>query len=341
MKKNLLLALEGTALLLVGCVPLVAVSPTIVSIPTPTSVPSQEPSLSLPPLTASNYPLVDGSTSAYPLQIMLACQMLGVSCNWTDAPFGGIERMMWPDPTYSSDDPRLTTIYNIAHSGTHQSYVNLIEGSADFILVARSPSDDELSAAQAAGVELDVRPVALDAFVFLVNVQNPVDDLSLEAIRDIYTGQTTHWTEVGGGTAPQGGGDEIQAYQRDQNSGSQELMESLVMRDLPMIDAPDMILIGMAGPFNIISTDPLGLGYSVYFYATFMLPDPNVKLIGIDGLHPTSETIANRSYPLTTEVYVVLRADTPPDSSAATLRDWLFTEAGKAAIVQSGYIPLP
>jgi hypothetical protein len=63
-------------------------------------------------------------------------------------------------------------INSIWHSGTHGAYVNLIEGNANFILVARLPSEDELQAAQESGVVLDVQAVALDAFVFLVNAEN-------------------------------------------------------------------------------------------------------------------------------------------------------------------------
>jgi phosphate transport system substrate-binding protein len=75
------------------------------------------------------------------------------------------------------------------NNGTHSAYVNLIEGNADFILVARLPSEDELQAAQESGVVLDVQAVALDAFVFLVNAENPVDDLALETMFAIKKGK--------------------------------------------------------------------------------------------------------------------------------------------------------
>ena len=69
-----------------------------------------------------------------------------------------------PDLTgYQGDFP------GIGHHGTHSAYLNLINGEADLILVARSPSMEELELAQLSGVEFDIRPVALDAFVFIVN----------------------------------------------------------------------------------------------------------------------------------------------------------------------------
>jgi phosphate transport system substrate-binding protein len=284
---------------------------------------------------------VDGSTSALPLQATIACHLLDVTCDWVGGEedeefplFFGEGRRIMPVLFAEPPDESVEMIYSIWHTGTHTAYVNLIEGNADFILVARSPSQDERIASKGHGVELDVRPVALDAFVFLVNTANPVDDLTTEAIRDIYTGQITDWAALGGPD------ESIQAYLRNENSGSQELMKTLVMQDLPMIDAPDMILESMMGPINAIGEDPLGIGYSVYFYASYILPSQQIKLIGVDGVHPTSDTIATRTYPLATEVYAVVRADTPPDSTAVMLRDWLFTEEGQATIAESGYVPL-
>ncbi len=101
-----------------------------------------------------------------------------------------------------------------------------------------------------------------------------------------------------------------------------------------------MIFPGMMGPINAISSDSQGIGYSVYFYASYMLPDENVKLLGIEGVDPTSETIASREYPLVTEVYAVVRADMPIDNSAVMLRDWLLTDDGQDAVKESGYVPI-
>jgi phosphate transport system substrate-binding protein len=306
----------------------------------PTASPTVEPE-SAAALIALDYPRVDGSTSAHPLQVHLACHILGVRCTWQEnLPFDATRRFA-PTPGVEASPQAVERIFYIRHSGTHGSYMNLIEGNADLILVARAPSDDELQAAQDRGVALDVQAVALDAFVFLVNAENPVDDLALETIRDIYTGKITHWTELeASGQQSGAAGDEIHTYQRNPNSGSQELMEKLVMRGAPMIESPDMILPSMMGPINAIADNPLGVGYSVYYYAVFIFPHENVKLIGIDGVLPTSDNIADRSYPLATEVYAVMREGMPKNSTAVLLRDWLLTKEGQAAIAESGYVPM-
>ncbi|NDJ75352.1 MAG: hypothetical protein GYB65_03755 [Chloroflexi bacterium] len=284
----------------------------------------------------ADYPRVDGSTSAYPLQMTIACHVYAVPCSWQENPFAED----YYGPAFDADitPELLDRLWGIVHSGTHGSYMNLIAGDADIILVAREPSGDELTAAADLGVDLDVRPVALDAFVFLLHVDNPIDYLTLDTIRAIYTGEMTTW--AGAGMYQPGLDALINPYQRNPNSGSQELMLRLVMGDLSMINAPDMILPGMMGPINVVGDDPYGVGYSVYFYAVHINAHPNIKLAGIEGVRPTPKTIADWTYPLTTEVYVVVRDDMPPDSTTVLLRDWLLTEEGQAVVASSGYVAI-
>jgi phosphate transport system substrate-binding protein len=303
------------------------------TVATPTEIPTPAVKLDLKAI-AQEYPKVDGSTSAHPLQVVVACEILDVLCVWQPDPFTGV-RMMAPDLAYQGSPQAVETIFNIVHNGTHGSYMNLIEGSTDLVLVARSPSEDELNAAKEKAVTLDVRAVALDAFVFLLNIENPVDDLTIDNVRDIYTGKTANWTEFGVAAK------QVQPYQRNPNSGSQELMETLVMKGTPMIDAPEMILESMMGPIHAIAEDRWGIGYSVYYYAVFIFPHEQVKLIAIDGVEPTSDNIAKRAYPLTTEVYAVVREGMPMDSTAMMLRNWLLTHEGQATIAESGYVPIP
>jgi phosphate transport system substrate-binding protein len=308
--------------------------------PTPTP-PTPFPTLVPDPVTsalAADYPRVDGSTSTFPLQRIIACKIIGVACVMYRS---GSEMVVWPfDDTVEPGEPD-EQIAIIQHAGTHGAYVNLIAGDADLILVAREPSQDELDAAEDAGVTFDVRPFALDAFVFLINAENPLDGLTLDDIRAIYSGEITTWTAFGvEKPLSDDPANPIQPYLRDPNSGSQELMEKLVMQDAPMIDLPDMMVPTMIGLVSSIIWDQAGIGYSVFYYAVLMTPDEAVKLAAIEGVTPTSETIADGSYPLVTEVYAVVRADMPEDSPAVILRDWLLTGEGQAVVAESGYVPI-
>ncbi len=279
-----------------------------------------------------NYPKVDGSTSAHPLQALIACKILGVEYEWMPSWFDETYRI-WPS---SETKPETAEFIrdSIIHNGTHGAYVNLITGKADIILVARSASPDEIYLADSLGAGLTESPIALDAFVFIANVNNPVHSLTVKEIQDIYTGNILSWNEVGGTNT------EIHPYQRNPNSGSQELMLSLVMKDLDMMDLPDMILYGMMGPINMITHDKDGLGYTVYFFEQFMAPNDSLTLLAVNGVVPQYNTLKEKEYTYTTEVYAVIREDLDRSSTAYALYQWLLSIQGQLVVKESGYIPL-
>jgi phosphate transport system substrate-binding protein len=211
------------------------------------------------------------------------------------------------------------------------AYLHLITGQTNLILVARLPSADESTLAASVGVSLDPQPVALDAFVFILNDDNPVEELTTDQVKQIYSGKLKNWNEAGGENA------DIHPYQRDDESGSQELMRSLVMRGTPMIEAPDMVLPTMMAPFNTVSVDKQGIGYSVFYYEENMAPEAErVKPIAIDGVAPTKESIQAGLYPYTTEVYAVTLNSLPKDSLESHLKIWLASSAGQRLAEKSG-----
>jgi phosphate transport system substrate-binding protein len=278
-------------------------------------------------LTAENYPNVDCSTSAGPLQAIIYCELLGLNYSW--------ERNLALDNVYfvSPDIDDYTAFYEKTNvSGTHGAYVSLINKESDLILVARELSDDELDAASSERVELNVTPIALDAFIFITNMNNSVKSLTTSQIKDIYKDNITNWKDVGGNDSP------IHPYVRNANSGSQELMEKLVMKGESMTDWSEAILSGMAGPFSTIRVDENGLCYTVYYYKERMVRDQVVKHISVDNVYPEKKTIKNQSYPYTTFVYAVVRQDWDRDSMAYKIYEALQTKGGKRIIEKSGYI---
>ena len=280
----------------------------------------------MPNVASDGFSRIDGSTSTAPLGAKIICAMMEVPCEWVEFVDGN--RYLIPDITgYQGDFPGL------GHQGTHSAYLNLIEGNADLILVARSPSKEEIELAEISGVTFDIRPVALDAFVFIVHENNSIEGLLEEEIRGIYSGELTNWEQVGGSAA------KINPYQRNDQSGSQQLMESMVMKGMSMINAPDLILLKMIAPFYAISEDPHGIGYSVFYYEENMAPNEYIKLLAIGGVQPTLESIKNRDYPYTSEVYAVMRSASSPTSLETRLRDWLLTSDGQVLVAESGYAP--
>jgi phosphate transport system substrate-binding protein len=304
-----------------------------------------------PMLRPEEYPRIDGSTSSQPLGTLVACRLTHTSFAWGSHPLDGTRRLY---PTMEPYDPaaKLSLDFpdarhymptkiqgdlfkRIEHTGTHESYTNLIARTADLIIAAREPSGDELALARQKGVRIRFAPVALDAFVFLVNRNNPITSLTVEQIRAIYAGTLTNWSAVGGPTEP------ITPYQRNRNSGSQETMEKLVMKGLTMIQPRDLeVAMSMVGPFNAIRHNRNGIGYTFQYYDTYMTRIPEVTIIAINGIQPTPERIGKRAYPFVAEVFLAWLDGLPTPSPAQAVRDFLISEAGQRVVAESGYVPI-
>ena len=229
------------------------------------------------------------------------------------------------------------SIYGIAnYSNTIPAYEALISGEKDLILVT-GPSPDIQRQAAEKDVELEVIPFAKEGFVFLVNAANPVKSLTREQLQDIYQGKITNWREVGGPDLP------IVAYQRNENSGSQTIMENDFMNGLKMVDPLTTRVDSMAGLIEVVAEfredDNGGVGYSVYFYAREMVGNPRVDLIALDGIPPSSATIRDETYPVVVNYYAVKRRD---DHSPATqkLLDFILSDEGQACVNESGLVSI-
>jgi phosphate transport system substrate-binding protein len=283
----------------------------------------------LPGITKENYPLVDGSTSTQPLQSLIACKLLDIDYEWG----GWLTQTIMPAP--EEDEESRSFIWNhVQHTGTHGAIINLINGNADIILVARKASAPELEVGKEKNVKLIETPVAIDAFIFILNGSNPVTSLTNAQIRDIYTGAITRWDQV------EGSHNKINPYRRNVTSGSQVLMEELVMKGTPMMEMPEMHeFFSMMGPFEQLAHDRDGICYTVYYYKEFMVRPERVKHIAVDGVYPDYNTLRTREYPYATEVYLSIREDLNKSSMAYKLYELLLTGAGREVIKESGYVP--
>lgn len=206
------------------------------------------------------------------------------------------------------------------YQNTIRGFNALVDGSVDLFFTAH-PSKEQMQAAQEKGVELEIVPIGLEAFVFFVNQKNPVNGLSTEQIRAIYRGELTNWREVGGPSKP------IYPVTRVAGSGSQTMMEKFMEGNM------------------LSSRDPLSIfggaiGYSFRFYLAGMVSDERVKMLAVDGVEPNAENIRNGSYPICANFYVVYRKDNQ-NEKLRPLVDWLLSEEGQTMIEACGYVGLP
>lgn len=281
-----------------------------------TTVPTEptettEPLPAVDPLVEAlreNFPTIDGSTSLIPLE-------------------AGVRAAIF-DKTIEE------ATQDVVHTTTWGSYYNLMEGQVDMIFSC--PLSQEQIASST--IPLEMTPVAMEGFVFVVNAKNPVNRLSQQQLKDIYSGKITNWSQVGGLDEP------IIAYQRNYDSGSQNFMLDF-MGDTALMDAPvEMRPASMSGLMDVIAVNDNArgaIGYSVYAYAANMYGNGNeIKFIEVDGVAPSKKTFADGTYPLMGRNYAVFDARTPKDSPVRLLVEWMTGFDGQTAIAGAGYVAM-
>lgn len=343
MKKNLAFCLAVLMFILSACgqiVPklqepptadIVQPTPTPQSTPAPTPTPTPEPTPAATPEPApestpeptpepiidaawwqENLPVMDGSTSLIPLEAGIRSALLEISMEEAEK--------------------------QVAHTTTYGSFYNLIYTEAVDLIFSVPLSEEQMKQAADADVVLEQIPIAREGFVFVVNKNNPVDSLTQEQLRGIYSGEITNWSEVGGPDLP------IIAYQRNNTSGSQNYMVDF-MGDVPLMEAPSELRPGsMSHVIDVVAINDYAeqsIGYSVYSYVADMYQNSELtKFIAVDGVIPSKETMASGEYPLLSDSYAIFRADEPENSPVRRLCDWLVSEEGQFAIARSGYVPV-
>ena len=307
--------------------------------------------ISIDGLTVDNFPFMDCSTSTSPLRNMIMFTLLDIPFGWgVNLITGSQYEIMWNLPEgMTPGSPEHVALCDklnmelLKSNGSHEAYVNLIDGKSSVIIDSRDISRNELNYSEEKGVNVETQPIALDAMAFIVHPSNKVNSLTIEQIQKIYTGEITNWKEVGGKDL------EIHPYMRDEDSGSQEKMETLIMQGLKMLDWPEMYLNSMLSPFFSVESDPKGIAYSPYYFCTRMVGDlRNVKVLGINGVYPEKESIlagnagkTAGAYPFSSYIYAAVRADEPETTFAHQIYDLICNDTkAKNIIDESGYIAI-
>ena len=203
------------------------------------------------------------------------------------------------------------------YKNTVRGYKAIVDGTTD-ILFCAAPSEEQRKYAEDMGVELVYVPIGLEGFVFFVNENNPVNDLTADQIRKIYSGEYTNWAELGGGNRI------INPLTRLEGSGSQTAFEKF-MGD---------VKIGKKSPFAISGAS---IGFSFRYYMDGIVENNSVKMLSLNGVYPSAENIKNHTYPIVAQFYAIYRADNENDN-IKPLIDWILSDEGQTLIEQSGYV---
>lgn len=256
--------------------------------------------------TMDNYPKMGGSLAALPLGEALTANALDLT---------------------REEATKLLTF----DGSTTSNYERLRDGTFDIIL-AYEPAQEVTYTD-----EFEFTPIGVDALVFITGKNNSVENLTSEQISDIFNGKITNWSEVGGEDK------KIVPYIRNPESGSHTLFE--IFFDLESTDhiRNEYVVGSMLGLLEAIAdykgTDE-AIGYTVHYYLTKMEASTleTSRLIGVDGVMPTFETIEDGSYKLSNQFYVVIRKDAEKNSPERVLYNWIASEQGKQIAENEGYV---
>lgn len=291
-------------------------APTEVPTATPIEVPTVNPMLNkdiqigvdkLPP---AYLPTVDGALALEPFYDAVFAELMGLPV----------------------EDAKLFLPCN----NTPKAYENLTNGKADMIFCAL-PSEQQVEDAKKAGVEFEYHTILSGGFVFFVSRENPVDSITQEQLKGIVSGRITNWKQVGGDNEP------IVLFQRNEGSGSQTgLYRYVLPKEQVKEPVLDHRVDAMQGAIDRVADYDNGKGamsFSYYYYVANMHDSDKIKLLGIDGVIPSDETIAKGQYPFLNFSQIVTRSDLPQDSIVRDIIKWVQGPDGARIARANGYVP--
>jgi len=289
-------------------------------------------------LDMGTYPVIDGSTVLVPMATEFAWQFLDLDDDSTrkfinfSTTSGAYHSLAFNNHEAQATIP----YYGTGKNGRVRNKTYRYSSRVDIVL-ATYPSVEQLKFAEDRGIEWIIEPVCYDSFVFITHRDNPIDSLTVEQVRQIYSGAITNWYELGGND------EEIIAYQREPDSGSQTAMEEMVMDGIDMMEAPTaQVVAGMGRLVDVIAgyeNGPESIGYTYKYYVDRLYTDPNIKILKINDIMPSDENVRNQSYPFIASYNAVIRSD-DIDNVGGRFMNWMLSNEGQECIMQAGYVTL-
>jgi phosphate transport system substrate-binding protein len=231
---------------------------------------------------------------------------------------------------YMTAHPDVTIQVTGGGSGTGISA--LINGTTDIADASRPMARAEMDKLKQRYASLGVEiKVAKDGLSVYVNDSNPVKELTLAQVKDIYTGKVTNWKEVGG---PDGN---IILYSRENNSGTYVFFKEHVLENKDFSPRAQN-LPGTASVVNAVSKDKMGIGYGGAAYASGIKTVLIKKDDSSPAIAPTEETVLNDTYPISRYLYMYLKSR--PTGALKEYIDWILGPEGQDLVSKVGYFRL-
>jgi phosphate transport system substrate-binding protein len=232
--------------------------------------------------------------------------------------------------TFMAQNPNM--IIQVTGGGSGVGLAALINGSTDICQASRPIKQGEIDKLKerfnSVGVEI---AVARDGLSVYFNEQNPVTELTIAQLKDIYTGEVTNWKEVGGPDA------RIILYGRENSSGTYSFFKDNVLMGEDFA-AQTQTLPGTAAIVNAVAKDKNGIGYGGAAYAKGVRDCKVKKDDKAVGYLPTEENIKSGTYPLSRYLFWYLTSK--PSGDTKKLVDFVLSEAGQKLVKDVGYFPV-
>lgn len=219
---------------------------------------------------------------------------------------------------YMDKNSDVKVTYNPTGSGAGIQAVQ--EGRCDIGLASRNLKDEEKA-------DLNETVVAVDGIAVIVNSENPITDLTVEQIAQVYTGEVTNWQEVGGKDAP------IVCIGREAASGTRDGFESITGTADSCKYSQELTSTGDV--VQTVSSNPNAIGY-----ASLASVSDKVQTISVEGVMPSDETILSSDYKIQRNFVLVTKKDKELTGSAKDFFDFCMSSEADEYITKAGAVPV-
>ena len=227
---------------------------------------------------------------------------------------------------------------SVTGGGSGTGIASLINNTVDIANASRQIKPEEIENAQANGVEPLEMVIARDAIAVIIHPDNPIDELTIQQISAIYTGEITNWSQLGGEDRP------VVRLSRETNSGTHVYFLENVLRmgekDSELLFSMDTLLLPSSeGIIKEVSQNPNAIGYDGLGYVT-----DEVKVIGVatemggEYVFPSVETVNSGTYPIARELYMYTNGQ--PEGVLAEYMDWIYSEEAQTIVAELGFVPV-
>jgi phosphate transport system substrate-binding protein len=221
----------------------------------------------------------------------------------------------------------------VTGGGSGVGIAALINGTTDIAESSRPMKDAEKTQLKdKRGLAVVELPVALDGLAVYVHTSNPIQELTLEQLKKIYTGAVKNWKEVGGKD------ERILLYGRENSSGTYAYFKEHVLENADYYPTTQT-LPGTAAVINAVAKDIRGIGYGGIAYLKGVRALKVKKTASTPGVEPTLDNVQKNIYPISRFLYWYLAGK--PTGRIKQISDWVITADGQAVVNDVGYYPLP